>query len=100
VLGDSLARIAAYDRAVHEALPPEPHWYLGILACHPERRGAGLGRRVAELGLAEAQRSGHPAALETTSFTNVAIYESAGWSVRSEIEDPHGLSVWVMTHGG
>lgn len=94
------ARLDEYDAAVHQALPDVPHWYLGILATHPERRGGGLGRRLAELGLAQALADRVPAFLETTNADNVRIYERTGWTVHAELADVLGLRVWVMRHAG
>lgn len=93
---DAQARLDDYDARVHDALPSEPHWYLGILACHPDRRGGGLGRVVGRAGLDAAAVDGLPAFLETTNPDNVRVYESAGWQVHRELRDVLGLTVWVM----
>ncbi len=93
---DALARLDAYDEVVHGAITDEPHWYLGILASHPSRRGEGLARLVAEPGLAAASAAGAPAVLETTNPANVAMYERSGWSVTATLTDVIGLTVWVM----
>ena len=39
---EAWGRLASYDDAVATAVPAEPHWYLGVLATHPERRREGL----------------------------------------------------------
>ncbi len=93
---DVRARLAAYDEIVDAAVPTEPHWYLGLLASHPSRRGEGLARAVAEPGLAAAQARGVPAVLETTNPDNVLLYERSGWRVTAELDDVIGLPVWVM----
>lgn len=93
---DAAARLADYDQQVHAAVPSAPHWYLGILASHPSRRGEGLARRVAEAGLMAASDAGVAAILETTNPGNVALYERAGWTVIAELSDVIGLTVWVM----
>lgn len=97
---DAQARLDAYDAAVHRALPAEPHWYLGILATHPDRRGGGLGRRLAGLGLVAARSDGVPAFLETTNPDNVRVYENSGWRVHAELPDVLDMTVWVMRHDG
>jgi GNAT superfamily N-acetyltransferase len=96
---DALARIARYEDVVDALLPREPHWYLGILAIHPDRAGRRLGRTVGRVGLEEAVRVGVPAALETTNPGNVERYEAEGWVVTAEV-DIDGLHVWVLRHDG
>jgi len=93
---DVAARLAVYDGAVGQAIPSAPHWYLGMLASHPARRGEGLARRVAEPGLAAARADGVPAVLETTNPANVVMYERSGWRVIAEATDVLGLDVWVL----
>jgi GNAT superfamily N-acetyltransferase len=92
-------RLDAYDAAVHHHLPTTAHWYLGVLATHPDRAGQRLGRAVMAAGLAEAARDGLPAYLETTNPNNVEIYRRAGWEVAARAGVP-GLDVWVMVHNG
>ncbi|HYN74896.1 MAG TPA: GNAT family N-acetyltransferase, partial [Candidatus Limnocylindria bacterium] len=94
---DARDRLAAYDSAVHPALPRTPHWYLGVLATDPAHAGQGWGRAVMGAGLEEAEREELPAFLETTNDGNVAVYERAGWSVSSTaVVGP--LHVRIMRH--
>ncbi len=94
---DVKGRLAAYDSAVHSALPRTPHWYLGVLATDPAHAGQGWGRAVMAAGLEQAEREGLPAFLETTNDGNVALYERAGWSVSSTaVVGP--LHVRIMRH--
>lgn len=97
---DAMARLDDYDDQVHAAMTTDPHWYLGILASHPSRRGEGLARRVAGPGLAAAAAGGVPAVLETTNPDNVALYERSGWEITATLTDVIGLDVWVMQHLG
>ena len=91
-------RMERYDGAVHQLLPTEPHWYLGVLATHPDHAGQRLGRSVMAAGLERAQQDGLPAYLETVTRTNLAIYAASGWQVAGTIAVA-GLDVWVMRHG-
>lgn len=92
---DALDRLAAFDRAVHAAMPSTPHWYLGVLATHPHHAGQRWGRAVMAPGLAAAAAEGLPAYLETATSVNVGIYRRAGFEVAEELSAA-GLPVWVM----
>jgi ribosomal protein S18 acetylase RimI-like enzyme len=99
VPGDVMRRLDAYHRPVELALPAEPHWYLGILATHPDAAGRGWGRAAMRPGLAEAAAAGLPACLETTNPGNVELYRRAGWEVTESLVTA-GLEVWVMSYRG
>lgn len=94
---DALARLDAYDAAVHDALPTTPHWYLGVLATDPAHAGRRWGRAAMARGLAEAAGDHLPSYLETTKPANVALYERAGWEV-AETRTVDDLNVWIMRH--
>jgi ribosomal protein S18 acetylase RimI-like enzyme len=91
------ARIDRYEEAVHQALPDEPHWYLGVLATHPAHAGRRWGRAVMAAGLRQAREDGLAACLETTMPANVELYEREGWQLAATVAvEP--LSVRVMRH--
>jgi hypothetical protein len=92
-----IARLQAYDAVVHAALPSAPHWYLGVVATHPDRAGRRWGRAVMAAGLQDAAVSGLPAYLETTNPHNVEIYRRAGWEVTESVT-VQTLKVWILTH--
>jgi GNAT superfamily N-acetyltransferase len=94
----TLKRLDRYDAAVYAALPSTPHWYLGILATHPDYAGRGWGRLAMTTGLDRAVAAGLPAYLETTNEGNVDLYRRAGWRV-TEATAVDGLQIWVMRHG-
>ena len=96
--GAAGTRMDFYEDRVHGAIPDEPHWYLGVLASHPRRRGEGLARAVAAAGLDAARSEGVNAYLETVTATNVAIYERAGWTLYDELHDVGGLHVRIMEY--
>ena len=79
-------RLHRYDELVHAVMPTEPHWYLGVLATHPDSAGRRSGRAVMEPGLEQARAAGLPAYLETATAANVAIYVKSGWTVTDTVE--------------
>jgi GNAT superfamily N-acetyltransferase len=96
---DALQRLASYDAGVHGVLPSTSHWYLGVLATHPDQAGQRWGRAAMAEGLRQAAAAGIPAYLETSSQRNVAIYQRAGWQTVSSV--PLGsLEIRVMRHSG
>jgi hypothetical protein len=78
-------RIQRTDEVVDRLLPSGAHWYLGVLACHPDQHGTGLGWSVAAPVLAAADRAGLPVALETASPVNVGYYTRRGFAVIGEV---------------
>lgn len=95
----AIERIVRYEQAVDGLLPQEPHWYLGILATHPDDAGRRLGRQVMRNGLMEAGRAGVPASLETTNPGNIGRYEAEGWQITAQV-DVDDLHVWILGHEG
>ncbi|MEU4477090.1 GNAT family N-acetyltransferase [Micromonospora sp. NPDC023966] len=91
---DALARVRAYDEAVHAALPTGPFWYLGVLGTHPDRAGRRWGHAVMRAGLRRAAADGLPAVLETSNPANVEVYRRAGWQVVRQVAEP--LPTWIM----
>ena len=70
-------RLDALGRAVGPWHLEEAHWYLGILATHPDWQRSGLGRGVLRPVLVEADRNGLVAALLTETPENVAFVSGA-----------------------
>lgn len=91
---DALARVHAYEDAVHHALPTAPFWYLGVLGTHPDHAGRRWGHAVMRAGLRRAEADGLPAVLETSNPANVEVYRRAGWAVSRTLTAP--LDIWVM----
>ncbi|MFG2043244.1 GNAT family N-acetyltransferase [Dactylosporangium sp. NPDC048998] len=91
-------RFGRYQAVVHRRMPRFPHWYLGVLASHPDHRGRRLGRTVMAAGLARAAADGLPAYLETSNPRNVDVYRSAGFEVAEHLT-VDDLPVWIMTTG-
>ncbi len=97
VPADVVERLERYEHAVAGLLPPQPYWYLGVLATAPDRAGRGLARAVMGAGLARATADALVSVLETTNPDNLAVYEHLGWGVRASTEVA-GMTVWVLTH--
>lgn len=89
-----IARIEAFDAAIHHLLPATPHWYLGVVATHPAHAGQRWGRRTITAGLDEAKQAGLPAYLETATAGNVDLYRRSGWTLTGETKSP--IPAWVM----
>jgi GNAT superfamily N-acetyltransferase len=95
--GDALDRISRYDAAVESVMPSQPHWYLGIIATHPDYAGRRLGRALIAAGVAQAREAGLPAYLETSNPANVDLYQAAGWSIVDKLTTVE-VPIWVMTY--
>ena len=74
----------------------EPHWYLSLLATHPDHRGAGLamGLVADRLALVDAEHRG--AYLESTNDANLARYTRAGFRVHASFALTDGPMVTTM----
>ena len=78
-LGDEvLPRLGELART-HEHRPTEPHLYLGILGVAPDRQSRGLGADLLAPVLADCDRSGLLAHLESSNVANLAFYERHGF---------------------
>lgn len=84
-------RILRDIRVAEAARPSEPHFYLPILAVHPDFQGSGCGRVLLESLQARSER--HPRSagvcLETENPDNVRFYEHIGYRViaRNRVAD-------------
>jgi ribosomal protein S18 acetylase RimI-like enzyme len=92
-LGERLGVLVA---AISTHTPPEDHWYLQLLATHPDWQRQGLGARLMGSMFERADRDGLPCYLETETVENVAYYRRHGFEVRSEWDVPGGPHMWGM----
>jgi GNAT superfamily N-acetyltransferase len=92
-------QVARRWEAVFEAFeglhPVEPHWHLGTLGVVASARRRGLGAELLSRWLAEVDRDGMPAYLETDSEGNIRFYERAGFSLDGEAS-VLGVRTWRM----
>ncbi len=90
-------RFAAVGAAMDEHTPHEEHWYLQLLATHPDWQRQGIGARVMAPMFRRADEEGLACYLETETAQNVAYYRHHGFEVRSEwdvaADGPH---MWGM----
>lgn len=95
-----LARFAAIGSALAANTPPEPHWYLNMLATHPDWQRQGLGGALMSEVFAVADEAGLACYLETETAANVAYYRHHGFEVRTEWDlragDDVGPHMWGM----
>ncbi len=76
--------------------PPEPHWYLQMLATHPDWQRQGLGATLMAAMFERTDAEGLPCYLETETAENVVYYRRHGFDVRSEWDVPGGPHMWGM----
>jgi len=91
-----LDRLDAMEEAVDAVRPAGPHWYLGVLATAPSRRGGGLARAVLQPVLERADADGIPALLETGTPENLPFYARFGFDVLAEARVSGGPPLWAM----
>jgi GNAT superfamily N-acetyltransferase len=89
-------RLAAYSAAVSAASTPPPHFYLGVLATQPARRGQGLASAVMEPEMARAEEAGMACCLETSTLPNRRFYEKRGFTEATEVELAGGPATWWL----
>ena len=93
-----------YERfeANHPAAPA--HAYLSLLVTHPEHRGRGIGQQLLAATLAEWDRLGVPAYLESTNPGNDHRYARAGFrpsgGFRAVRDDAPITTMWRAAGGG
>lgn len=68
--------------------PSEPHWYLQLIATHPDWQRQGLGAALMQPMFERADREGLLCHLETETLVNVAYYRRHGFEVDAEFDIP------------
>lgn len=82
--------------ALHRRDMPGSHWYLMVLGVDPPRQGLGIGGRLLQPVLAQADAGGLPCYLETMKSRNVPFYRKHGFEVVVETDSSGGLHYWTM----
>jgi ribosomal protein S18 acetylase RimI-like enzyme len=89
--------LAAYTDIVHKRSVPKRHWYLWALGVDPPHQGQGIGGKLLQPVLEQADTAGLPCYLETENERNLPFYQRYGFKVVSNGEVPRrGLRVWAM----
>jgi ribosomal protein S18 acetylase RimI-like enzyme len=95
-----LARFAALRDAIGSNTPADPHWYLNMLATHPDWQRQGIGGAMMAVVFEIADADGLACYLETETEVNVAYYGRHGFDVRTEwdvrTDDSDGPHMWGM----
>jgi ribosomal protein S18 acetylase RimI-like enzyme len=93
---DEMARIGRLAAAMEAVHPPQPHWYLGLVAVEPAMQNRGVGGALLRASLAPIDEAKLPAYLESTNPRNVTLYERHGFEATGEIEVEDGPSLTAM----
>jgi ribosomal protein S18 acetylase RimI-like enzyme len=80
------AMFALWDRFDENHPRAEPHVYLSLLATRPDSRGQGIAQALVRQNLADFDRQGLAAYLESTNPANDHRYERLGFSKIGEFE--------------
>jgi GNAT superfamily N-acetyltransferase len=83
-------------KAIDDAHPREPHWYLGILGTDPTYQGRGVGSALLDVVLPRVDEQGLPAYLETQKEENLPFYRRFGFEVSDEMRVPGAPPLWGM----
>jgi ribosomal protein S18 acetylase RimI-like enzyme len=94
--GFGTLRALGLQNAMEKHHPTTPHWYLQFVGCRPEAQGKGLGGAVIRERLAQCDREGLPAALETATESNVGLYEALGFRVTETFTWKDSPTFWAM----
>jgi ribosomal protein S18 acetylase RimI-like enzyme len=96
-LGSRMGVASVTYRALAEAHPAAPHWYLAGLGTDPPLQGTGVGSELMRSRLARCDAAGQPAYLESSNERNVPFYERHGFRVTAELTIPAGgPTLWLM----
>ncbi len=87
LLGDGATRVLETFERFDAAHPrEEPHYYLSLLATHPDHRGRGVGMGLLADNLVRIDAEGAPACLESSNPANDRRYERLGFVPCGEFE--------------
>ncbi len=77
--------------------PAEPHYYLYMVAVHPDAQGRGHGSALLKAGLARVDQERLGAFLETSNQRNLPLYQRHGFEVVKTMNvAPDAPPLWFM----
>jgi GNAT superfamily N-acetyltransferase len=85
---DTYQRIIDFMRPRASAAVDESAWYLSIVGVTPSAQGQGIGRRLIEPTLADADDAGVDCYLETFDSRNTRFYQRLGFSAAASHAEP------------
>jgi ribosomal protein S18 acetylase RimI-like enzyme len=90
-------RYMTYADKLHETHAPQIHWYLWAIGVDPARQGRGVGSRLLQPVLAQADADQTACYLDTGTERNTRFYQKQGFKVMEQGSTPRdGVQVWAM----
>jgi len=89
-LAAAWGRAAQYGRALDNAHPKEPHWYLKAVGVDPDWQRRGVGSLLLRSRLERCDQDGQPAYLEASKPDGIALYERFGFRRTGNVPMPEG----------
>lgn len=86
VTGQRLSDIVSIFEQMAHHHPTEPHWYLPLIGTDPAHQGQGHGTALMAHALAQCDREGLPAYLESTNPRNISLYTRHGFEALGSIQ--------------
>lgn len=88
-----LGPAARLDRALAQAHPKEPHWYLKAIGVDPAWQGRDVAGLLLRSRLNHCDQDGLPAYLEASKPDGVPLYEHFGFRCTASLAMPEGAPV-------
>ena len=97
VMGRRLFALGRLRMALERHHPRDPHWYLYAIGVRPDAQGRGLGSQLMMPVLAECDREGVGAYLETADPRNHSFYQRFGFEIVGEVLASSAPKIWLMS---